>query len=268
MNNIGFSLIYSIVPKNCGELVTCAATEAGAGGGSVLMGKGTASNSILQLLGFGDSDKDISLNVVPDDIVPTVIETIKKTAEKKPHFGILFTTRVTHFSKTNSDSTGDSNMNAEYQLITAIVNKGYAEDAMAAARKAGAGGGTIIGARGTARDFNLVAHGDRLRLQTDFVHRQIPADRSRVRRAEIAVATGIDAGISDVERRIDAHRLAVVAPPRELRLRAHLRHKRIRGGRDEIQKVEPVVLVLRKRRGNHLRRHLRVVGLDLFLRVF
>ena len=39
-----------------------------------------------------------------------------------------------------------------YQLITAIMNKGYAEDAMAAARNAGAGGGTVLGGRGTARE--------------------------------------------------------------------------------------------------------------------
>lgn len=142
------------------------------------MGKGTASNSILQLLGFGDSDKDISLDVVPDDIVPTVIETIKKTAEKKPHFGILFTTRVTHFSKTNSDSTGDSNMNAEYQLITAIVNKGYAEDAMAAARKAGAGGGTIIGARGTAREGDTKFFGMDIVPEKDLLMILVPTEKA------------------------------------------------------------------------------------------
>ena len=39
-----------------------------------------------------------------------------------------------------------------FQLITAIMNKGYAEDAMAAARSAGAGGGTVLGGRGTARE--------------------------------------------------------------------------------------------------------------------
>ena len=38
-----------------------------------------------------------------------------------------------------------------HQLITIIVNKGYADDAMAAARNAGATGGTILSARGTAK---------------------------------------------------------------------------------------------------------------------
>ena len=37
-------------------------------------------------------------------------------------------------------------------LISVILNKGYADDAMEAAREAGAGGGTVINARGTARE--------------------------------------------------------------------------------------------------------------------
>ncbi len=40
-------------------------------------------------------------------------------------------------------------MEAEYKLITLIVNSGCADDAMVAARKAGATGGTILNARGT-----------------------------------------------------------------------------------------------------------------------
>ena len=40
----------------------------------------------------------------------------------------------------------------EYELITIILNRGYADDAMAAARKAGATGGTVINARGTAKE--------------------------------------------------------------------------------------------------------------------
>ena len=40
---------------------------------------------------------------------------------------------------------------AKYTLIVFIVNDGYADDAMAAARKAGASGGTILHARGTGK---------------------------------------------------------------------------------------------------------------------
>ena len=40
-------------------------------------------------------------------------------------------------------------------MITVIVNKGYADDVMFAARKAGATGGTVINARGTAREDDV-----------------------------------------------------------------------------------------------------------------
>ena len=53
-----YKLIMCIVPHNSGELITNAAKEAGAGGGTIVMGRGTASNSVLQLLGLGDTSKE------------------------------------------------------------------------------------------------------------------------------------------------------------------------------------------------------------------
>ncbi len=41
-------------------------------------------------------------------------------------------------------------MNNEFELVVCIVNEGFAETVMDAARTQGAKGGTIIGARGTA----------------------------------------------------------------------------------------------------------------------
>ena len=169
-------LIVSVVPKNSAEIVTAAANKAGAAGGSVLMGRGTASNSIIQLLGLGDTSKEIVLVVAERGIVTAVIDAIKSAVADKKHFGLIFSIAVPSFLRSgdmndngrdiaNSQETrdtGDENMvdmnvsNAAekdaYEMINIIVNKGYAEDAMAAARKAGAGGGTILSARGTAKE--------------------------------------------------------------------------------------------------------------------
>ena len=41
-------------------------------------------------------------------------------------------------------------METKWKMITVIVNSGYADDIMDAARKAGASGGTVTHARGTA----------------------------------------------------------------------------------------------------------------------
>ena len=108
----------------------------------------------------------------------------------------------------------------------------------------------------------------RLGLDLDFVKRQVAPHGASVLAAEVAVAAVVDARVADVERRIDAHRLAVVLDPRETGLAAHLLHERIRRRRDEVQQIKPVVTVLGKRGPHHLRRHLRVVFIDLLGRVF
>lgn len=53
-----------------------------------------------------------------------------------------------------------------YEVIFAIVNSGYAEEAMAIAREQGARGGTILNARGVAREaeaafFGITIHAEK-----------------------------------------------------------------------------------------------------------
>ena len=154
-----FKLIVSIVPHNSGELVTNVARQAGANGGTIFMGRGTAQNNIIQLLGLGDTSKDIVFILVEDkDLKNVVCKIVEECSKKKSHFGVLFTLDVSAFFKSGNVggnenfNNGDDSMTNSYQMINIIVNKGYAEDAMAAARKAGASGGTVISARGTARE--------------------------------------------------------------------------------------------------------------------
>lgn len=64
-----------------------------------------------------------------------------------------------------------------YQMINVIVNKGYAEDAMAAARKAGAGGGTIISARGTAKEGDAAFFGMTIVPEKDMLMILVPSDK-------------------------------------------------------------------------------------------
>jgi nitrogen regulatory protein PII len=150
-----YSLLICIVPHDYGEFIAEAAASAGAPGGTVVMGRGTASNSILRVLGLGDTSKDIACIVVPSAVKRDIIDAVVAAgAEKKPHFGILFSTDVSNVIKTGSITGGDDAVTAakKHRMITIIVKRGYADDVMAAARKAGAGGGTIINARGTAKE--------------------------------------------------------------------------------------------------------------------
>ena len=205
-------LIISVVPKNSAEFVTAAANKAGAAGGSVLMGRGTASNSIIQLLGLGDTSKEIVLVVAEQGIAAAVIDAIKNAVADKKHFGVIFSVAVPSIFRSgdingtggtsgavaasacpqNADAvgenpqktsnTGDDNMadaantNA-YEMINIIVNKGYAEDAMAAARKAGAGGGTILSARGTAKEGDEKFFGMEIVPEKEMLMILVPSDK-------------------------------------------------------------------------------------------
>ena len=181
-----YKLIMCIVPHNSGELITNAAKEAGAGGGTIVMGRGTASNSVLQLLGLGDTSKDITMNVVAKEIADDVCAKIENVcSSKKAHFGVLFTLDVSSFMKAGGvqksgnaaeKKSGDDNME-NYEMINIIVNKGYAEDAMAAARKAGAGGGTIIGAKGTAKEGDSTFFGVDIVPEKEMLMILVPHDK-------------------------------------------------------------------------------------------
>lgn len=148
-----FNMIVGIVPRDEAELLTSAAVQAGAMGGTISRGKGTGANNFLQILGFADSNKDIVYVLVPEEQTPSIMNSmILAAAEKKQPFGIIFSTKVSQFIKAGSVTGKEDTMaDTTHQLITIIVNKGFADDAMAAARNAGATGGTILSARGTAK---------------------------------------------------------------------------------------------------------------------
>lgn len=160
-----FSLIISIVPHDRGEKLTKAAVDAGCGGGSVLMGRGLAKSNFGAILGTGENKKDLIYIVVESEKKALIVNEIRNaTKNEKTDFGELFTLDVDSLIKAGtafagamdssmSDSKGEENMKAnDRDMITVIVNKGYADDVMFAARKAGATGGTVINARGTARE--------------------------------------------------------------------------------------------------------------------
>lgn len=176
-------LIISIVPHNSGEIITNAANLAGSRGGTILMGRGTAENSIIQLLGLGDKSKDIVYILVEEEICQNVLDKIKESTQNKKNFGIVFTIDINNFLRSGSiknlenENLGVEKMNDSYEMINVIVNKGYAEDAMAAARKAGAGGGTIINARGTAKEGDAKFFGIEIVPEKEMLLILVPKDK-------------------------------------------------------------------------------------------
>lgn len=149
-----YSLLIGIVLHDKGELITTSAVVAGSFGGTVLMGRGLSSSRFAAALGI-ESSKDVVYILTDDEYKQNIFDAIvKATQNEKQHFGCLFCVDAGYMIKTGTISGGEAKMeqNRSHELITVIVNRGYADDAMAAARKAGASGGTAINARGTARE--------------------------------------------------------------------------------------------------------------------
>ena len=181
-----YKLMVCIAPQNEGEKLCAVANENGAAGGTLLLGRGTAHNSILQLLGIGDTSKDIAQIIVKSDAFATVAEAIKAAeATQRSHYGVLLSMDVIDFYRAGDDmssfiekdSTMDNN-NLGGELIQVIVNKGYADDAMAAARKAGAFGGTVINARGTAKPDDKKFFGMQIVPEKEILLIVVPKDKA------------------------------------------------------------------------------------------
>ena len=68
---------------------------------------------------------------------------------------------------------------ATHELISVIVNAGYADEIMNAARKAGAPGGTVINARGTGKEEDVKFFGITIVPEKELVLILVPRERSR-----------------------------------------------------------------------------------------
>ena len=130
-------LLFSIIGHGQADHFVELARQCGAMGATVFPAKGTASSSILRMLGLGDISREVVMNILPEKIADELMEKAKNDS------------KIEGVSALISDS-GEKTMSKSWKMITIIVNSGYADDIMETARKAGATGGTITHARGTA----------------------------------------------------------------------------------------------------------------------
>lgn len=124
---------------------------------------GTASSKMMDILGLGSPDKSILLSVMPKPFADIMLRKLKNDLKmEKINSGIAFTlplsgvnnllVRMLQNLEEYSDALParkDENIMTEikYALIVAIINPGFSEEAMDAAREAGAQGGTIVHSR-------------------------------------------------------------------------------------------------------------------------
>lgn len=180
-------LVLSIVAHDQGDAVVSATRAAGARGGTIIHGRGDSS-SLLDILGLHDSTQDIVLTLINDDEATAVFQAVKACNPQKKNLGVALlidvrgilrhmtaagTSENIHGTRSNTMSKTSSHV-----LISFIVNKGTADDAMAAARKAGASGGTIINAQGTAKEDDVKFFGITLVPEKEMLLTIVPQDKA------------------------------------------------------------------------------------------
>lgn len=139
---------------------------------------GTASSEILDVLGLGATDKTLTICISPSAVINEMWSDIKTSLLLMgPGKGIAFTMPMYTISKlvakmleeTDKETLREKledpemriaikkriesevsimNQDATHCLIMAMINQGYSDELMDAAREAGATGGTVIHARG------------------------------------------------------------------------------------------------------------------------
>ena len=127
--------------------------------GLVMLGKGTATSEQLSIYGLSNTEKAIISTVADGDATRQLIRAAKrKLFMDIPSNGIMLTVPMKSVGggRTLAYLTGDKTpaggapeMKFDYELIIAVLNEGYSDAVMDAARTAGAGGGTVLHARGT-----------------------------------------------------------------------------------------------------------------------
>ena len=130
------NLLIAIVNNGQASRFVSVAKKAGAGGGTVIPAKGTASGRILGFLGLGGKSREMIVMVIDGALAKKIVEEVRSEGHTQGVAAIL-------------GSHEEENMASKWKMITIIVNTGYSDDIMDAARKAGASGGTVTHARGT-----------------------------------------------------------------------------------------------------------------------
>ncbi|MBQ8631973.1 MAG: P-II family nitrogen regulator [Lachnospiraceae bacterium] len=144
------------------------------------LGQGTATTEQLLLYDLEQSEKVVVSTIVTADSMKRLMKLAKrKLFIDIPGNGVMMAVPLKSVGGgrslayiTDEQVIGGSvpDMNFEYELIVVILNEGYADFVMDAARNAGATGGTVFHAKGTGRAKTEKFYGVSLAEEKDMIY--------------------------------------------------------------------------------------------------
>ncbi|MBE6897251.1 MAG: transposase [Ruminococcaceae bacterium] len=147
-----------------------------------VLAKGTASGEIKDILGLGEIEKNIIISMMQKEKASKMLEHLKNRLYLgTPNTGIAFTIPLSGGSAaavrimqkaendTRSERTEVEKMKNKHVMIMAFVNQGFSEEVMAAAKPAGAGGGTVFHSRRVCSEEAIQLWGITIQQEREIV---------------------------------------------------------------------------------------------------
>lgn len=140
-------LFCVIANYGAGSKVRSIARHNGVHGATILLGRGTVKNRILEFLELADIRKEIVMMIADWPTGSKAMDALVKELDlAKPNHGIAFTIPVKCAGGQQQSGGVGKPM---YNAIFVVADKGQADEVISAANSAGARGATVINARGS-----------------------------------------------------------------------------------------------------------------------
>lgn len=165
MNQVPSSIrcLFAVVDRGKGEAVSAELRRRRILTQLVLLGHGTASAEVMDLLGLDEPEKDVVLALLPGDSGRVLSALTERLELYRPGRGIAFTIdlcsisalahqRIAAAAAETTAQKEEQTMRSQHELIVVITEHGFAADVMDAARGAGARGGTVVRGRSLAAE--------------------------------------------------------------------------------------------------------------------
>lgn len=177
----GIMLLMTIVERTYGKPMSKLYAKYGVEWHYQSHGMGTASSELLDVLGFGSSERDILFSLGERNQVKKLMydlnNELRGTVQTR---GLAFSLKLSSLNRIVAEiitgnkegvKEGESVMQeyGNYSLIVVVVNQGHTDEVMETAKKAGARGGTIMRARWNGSEESKQFFGIRLQEEKELI---------------------------------------------------------------------------------------------------
>ena len=199
-------LVLTVLDRRRRRVILGIYEEAGAMLTATMLGRGTAPPGLLDRYGLEATDKAIVGALIPGDKRHGLFRAAKhRMMIDVPGNGVMLAVplksvggrrAMSYLLGGSEPGKGVPDMSFTHELVVIISNQGYTDDVMAAAREAGASGGTVVHAKGTGGKLAERFLGVSLAEEKELVLiAAAEADKSAIMRAVASKAgPGTEAG--------------------------------------------------------------------------